>query len=134
MCLIFTMNRFFKDSTVASVDNLFRPKFVMQVISLILRGFCLCPRDLFYSQALCCDPLVMNLIFVFRIHGHKIMSHQEAAIFTARRMEMCEIVESTLLYLQDRPVVHSEVSALPFLVSMFLVLVEVSRYIITNRC
>ena len=75
-----------------------------------------------------------SLIFVFRIHGHKIMSHQEAAIFTARRMEMCEIVESTLLYLQDRPVVHSEVSALPFLVSMFLVLVEVSRYIMTNRC
>ena len=79
-------------------------------------------------------PIVINLIFVFRIHGHKIMSHQEAAIFTARRMEMCEIVESTLLYLQDRPVVHSEVSALPFLVSMFLVLVEVSRYVITNRC
>ena len=76
----------------------------------------------------------MSLLYVFRIHGHKIMSHQEAAIFTARRMEMCEIVESTLLYLQDRPVVHSEVSALPFLVSMFLVLVEVSRYIITNRC
>ena len=77
---------------------------------------------------------MMSLLYVFRIHGHKIMSHQEAAIFTARRMEMCEIVESTLLYLQDRPVVHSEVSALPFLVSMFLVLVEVSRYIITNRC
>ena len=76
----------------------------------------------------------MSLLYVFRIHGHKIMSHQEAAIFTARRMEMCEIVESTLLYLQDRPVVHSEVSALPFLVSMFLVLVEVSRYVITNRC
>ena len=76
----------------------------------------------------------MSLLYVFRIHGHKIMSHQEAAIFTARRMEMCEIVESTLLYLQDRPVVHSEVSALPFLVSMFLVLVEVSRYIMTNRC
>ena len=76
----------------------------------------------------------MNLLFVSRIHGHKIMSHQEAALFTARRMEMCEIVESTLLYLQDRPVVHSEVSALPFLVSMFLVLVEVSRYSMTNCC
>ena len=62
------------------------------------------------------------------------MSHYDAAIFTARRLEMCEIVELTLLYLQDRPVVHSEVSALPFLVSMFLVLVEVSRYIMTNCC
>ena len=29
MSLVFTMNRFFKDSTVASVDNLFKPKFIL---------------------------------------------------------------------------------------------------------
>ena len=49
--------------------------------------------------------------------GFKVMSHYEAAIFTARRLEMCEIVEMTLFYFLDRPQVHSPLSGLPFMVS-----------------
>ena len=33
---------------------------------------------------------------------------------------MLEIVETTLFYLIDRPVVHSEVSGLPYMVSFFV--------------
>ena len=60
--------------------------------------------------------LYLSLI-VFRLHGFKIMSHFDAVLYTARRFEMCEIVESTLFFLRDRPQVHSEVSGLPFMVS-----------------
>ena len=45
------------------------------------------------------------------------MSHYDAAIYTARRLEMCEIVEMTLFYFVDRPQVHSPLSGLPFMVS-----------------
>ena len=45
------------------------------------------------------------------------MSHYDAAIFTARCLEMCEIVEMTLFYFIDRPQVHSALSGLPFMVS-----------------
>ena len=47
------------------------------------------------------------------------MSHYDAAIFTARRLEMCEIVEMTLFYFLDRPMVHSPLSGLPFMVSVY---------------
>ena len=52
-----------------------------------------------------------------RVSGFKIMSHYDAALFTARRLEMCEIVEMTLFYFLDRPQVHSPLSGLPFMVS-----------------
>ena len=45
------------------------------------------------------------------------MSHYNAALYTARRLEMCEIVEMTLFYFLDRPQVHSPLSGLPFMVS-----------------
>ena len=45
------------------------------------------------------------------------MSHYNAAIYTARRLEMCEIVEMTLFYFINRPQVHSALSGLPFMVS-----------------
>ena len=45
------------------------------------------------------------------------MTHYDASVYCARRMEMLNIVEATLFYLVDRPVVHSEVSGLPFMVS-----------------
>ena len=62
--------------------------------------------------------LKMFVFFVFlRVCGFKVMSHYEAAIFTARRLEMCEIVEMTLFYFLDRPQVHSPLSGLPFMVS-----------------
>ena len=53
----------------------------------------------------------------FRICGLKVMSHYDAAIYTACRLEMCEIVEMTLFYFLDRPQVHSPLSGLPFMVS-----------------
>ena len=46
----------------------------------------------------------------------RIISHYDAALYTARRSEMCDIVEVTFRYLADRPQVHSDVSGLPFMV------------------
>ena len=51
------------------------------------------------------------------LDGVRVLSRFDAAVYTARRTEMLEIVEATLFYLVDRPVVHSEVSGLPFMVS-----------------
>ena len=52
----------------------------------------------------------------FRVGDFKLMSHYDAALYTARRLEMCEIVEMTLFYFIDRPQVHSPLSGLPFMV------------------
>ena len=52
--------------------------------------------------------------------GSKVMSHESAAIYTARRFEMCDVVDRTLFYLVGRPVVHSDYSVMPFLVSSSL--------------
>ena len=52
-----------------------------------------------------------------RVGDFKVMSHYDAALYTARRLEMCEIVEMTLFYFIDRPQVHSALSGLPFMVS-----------------
>ena len=48
------------------------------------------------------------------------MTHYEASVYTARRLEMLSIVEATLFYLVDRPVVYSKLSGLPFMVSTLL--------------
>ena len=63
---------------------------------------------------------LLSFFFCFSIGDVRIISHYEAAVFTARRNEMCEIVEVTFHYLVDRPQVHSEVSGLPFMVSLFV--------------
>ena len=56
-------------------------------------------------------------VLFFSLDGVRVLSRFDAAVYTARRTEMLEIVEATLFYLVDRPVVHSEVSGLPFMVS-----------------
>ena len=62
--------------------------------------------------------IVLNDFLLFlRVGDLKVMSHYDAAIYTARRLEMCEIVEMTLFYFIDRPQVHSALSGLPFMVS-----------------
>ena len=53
---------------------------------------------------------------VFRVNGVRVMSRHDAAVYTARRLEMLHIVEDTLHYLVQRPVVHSELSGWPFMV------------------
>ena len=53
---------------------------------------------------------------VFRVNGVRVMSRPDAAVYTARRLEMLHIVEDTLHYLVQRPVVHSELSGWPFMV------------------
>ena len=53
----------------------------------------------------------VSMVFVF------FLDSMPQCILLARRTEMLEIVEATLFYLVDRPVVHSEVSGLPFMVS-----------------
>ena len=55
-----------------------------------------------------------------RVGDFKVMSHYDAALYTARRLEMCEIVEMTLFYFIDRPQVHSALSGLPFMVSTLM--------------
>ena len=56
----------------------------------------------------------------FRVGDFKLMSHYDAALYTARRLEMCEIVEMTLFYFIDRPQVHSALFGLPFMVSTLM--------------
>ena len=64
------------------------------------------------------NAIICLFYFNFSSIGNvRIISHYAAAVFTARRNEMCEIVEVTFRYLVDRPQVHSEVSGLPFMVS-----------------
>ena len=55
-----------------------------------------------------------------RVGDFKVMSHYDAALYTARRLEMCEIVEMTLFYFINRPQVHSALSGLPFMVSTLM--------------
>ena len=43
-----------------------------------------------------------------------VMTHRKAAVFTARRIELCEIVQSTLVYLHPDSRVHSYLSPLPY--------------------
>ena len=66
----------------------------------------------------------MRILFYFyyflRIEGVRYLTHYEASVYTARRLEMLTIVEATLFYLVDRPVVHSELSGLPFMVCSFI--------------
>ena len=42
------------------------------------------------------------------------MTHRQAAVFTARRLELCDVVESTLVYLRPDSRVHSYLSPLPY--------------------
>ena len=54
--------------------------------------------------------------FCCSVGSFRVISHYQAALYTARRDEMCSIVEVTFRYLADRPQVHSEISGLPFMV------------------
>ena len=47
------------------------------------------------------------------------MSRHDAAVYTARWLEMLHIVEDSLYYLVQRPVVHSELSGWPFMVTFY---------------
>ena len=51
------------------------------------------------------------------------ITHRKAAVFTARRFELLEVVNSTLTYLHPDSRVHSFLSPLPYQVrwSMFIV-------------
>ena len=42
------------------------------------------------------------------------LSHRQAAVFTARRLELCEVVDGTLFYLRPDSRVHSYLSPLPY--------------------
>ena len=46
------------------------------------------------------------------------MTHRRAAVFTARRIELCEIVQTTLSYLHPDSRVHSYLSPLPYQVKV----------------
>ena len=64
------------------------------------------------------NAIICLFYFTFSSIGDvRIISHYAAAVFTARRNEMCEIVEMTLFYILDCPQVHSPLSGLPFMVS-----------------
>ena len=43
-----------------------------------------------------------------------IITHQQAALYTARRQEMIEVLETSFFYLITHPEVHSPLSDLPF--------------------
>ena len=87
-----------------------------------------------YSRVfLSLSSLSMNIYLFSSIHSFKIMSHFDAVVYTARRFEMCEIVESTLFYLRDHPQVHSDVSGLPFMVRYTEILIILSNSVFDCR-
>ena len=47
------------------------------------------------------------------------LSHHQAALFTARRLELCDLVQDTLLYLHPDSRVHSHLSPLAYQVICF---------------
>ena len=81
----------------------------------------------------------MSYVFgFFRVDGVRQLTHHDAAVYSARRFEMLEIVEKSLYYLIDRPVVHSELSGLPYMVTFnqfklfcFFVILSIARFVIT---
>ena len=58
------------------------------------------------------------------------MTHYDASLYTARRLEMCNIVEATFIYLIDRPKVHSPYSNMPFMVSQAFKISRVCVFIL----
>ena len=62
-------------------------------------------------------PVVLLNLFLFfryrRVTG-LIITHQQAALYTARRQEMIEVLETSFFYLITHPEVHSPLSDLPF--------------------
>ena len=48
-----------------------------------------------------------------------VLSHRKAAVFTARRFELLELVHTTLSYLHPDSRVHSFLSPLPYQVNCF---------------
>ena len=76
---------------------------------------------LFPSVQLSDDSVHLFILFSvsFRVDGVRQLTHLDAAVYSARRMEMLEIVEKSLYYLIDRPVVHSELSGLPYMVLFY---------------
>ena len=52
------------------------------------------------------------------------LPHCKAAVFTARRFELLEVVQSTLVYLHPNSRVHSFLSPLPYQVSNYYRTIE----------
>ena len=50
------------------------------------------------------------------------LSHRQAAVFTARRLELCDVVDGTLFYLRPDSCVHSYLSPLPYEVCAFILI------------
>ena len=63
-------------------------------------------------------PILMIFSSYRRVTG-LIITHQRAALFTARRQEMIEVLERSFFYLLTHPVVHSPHSEIPFQVGWY---------------
>ena len=63
----------------------------------------------------------MHFIYIFSALGGfgLVLSHRKAAVFTARRFELLELVHTTLSYLHPDSRVHSFLSPLPYQVNCF---------------
>ena len=63
-----------------------------------------------------------------------IITHQRAALFTARRQEMIEVLERSFFYLLTHPEVHSPHSEIPFQVIfrlIELVIVSIALHVLS---
>ena len=67
------------------------------------------------------ELISINLIFVSSacVGFGMTLPHRKAAVFTARRLELLEVVQSTLTYLHPDSRVHSFLSPLPYQVSNY---------------
>ena len=78
-----------------------------------------------YYFRIAIDQVLINPIKYLSLYSSGIggfgmtLSHRRAAVFTARRYELFEVVSSTLTYLHPDSRVHSFLSPLPYQVLLF---------------
>ena len=124
----YMMDTLFPPSIVTIVDNLFSYPYLRFVnIPMIFIDPCSQSSypydnslDWSLKQSLC-DVMVLrwfNLNFSTIGGFGMTMTHRRAAVFTARRIELCEIVQTTLSYLHPDSRVHSYLSPLPYQVKV----------------
>ena len=124
----YMMDTLFPPSIVTIVDNLFSYPYLRFVnIPMIFIEPCSQSShpydnslDWSLKQSLC-DVMVLrwfNLNFSTIGGFGMTMTHRRAAVFTARRIELCEIVQTTLSYLHPDSRVHSYLSPLPYQVKV----------------
>ena len=93
--------------------------------------FVICTINLFWL--LSCYPCLYYNFSYHRVTG-LIITHQRAALFTARHQEMIEVLERSFFYLITHPEVHSPHSEIPFQVGWYFLYINRSLHLVDVVC